>query len=251
MSKLFSDPEYHRMSTDEESWLELAIEPFRFYLNDIVHQLPSKIELNFNDILEILKGTTSDRYLSIEPAKILEAIISDSTEKELSSYELELLEKMYEVDVAENTVIDFTEKTMSSPIVLSKQQDEIPEEQIKEICATLADSHINMRDYRPGTSSHSESISRSNEIIDIIGYKDDRARKTRSIGTKEGFIKRRIREIIIEDEWRIRNYEILVDLCKNVTSYINNGNMHALMNVTRLKCMTHKGAPIYSMEEIK
>ena len=250
MSKLFDDPEYKRMSTDEESWLELAIEPFRFHLNDLIPLLPDRIELDFEDILHLLKGHTDDKWMDLNTNGLLGPIIK-KVNKNLSDQEISILMKMYTISIDEDAEINFVDKYMSHPIVISKIAYEIPEDEIKEIVAKLAVNSMNIVAPTSSKSGHSETVSRMNEILDLITPENKADRSTRSTKRKRRAIEHRIRKIIIEDEWRIRDYTIIKNFCNNVETYINNGNMHCLMNVTRLKCMTHKGAPIYSMGEIE
>jgi len=250
VSKLFSDPEYHKMSTDEESWLELAIEPFRFYLNDMVYLLPERIELDFKEVYNLIKHNTDDWHLSIEPDRILRPLIERAANKSIGNGEMEILLGLYSIDIVAETEIDFVRKEMSHPIVISRTGHEIPEDKLAEVISDLAMRSLEFNEPRPGSPGHSEIVSRMNEIFDLIGFEDN-ARSTRSIRRKSSAIKARVGKIILEDEWRIRNYEIIENFCKHLNSFINSGNMHALMNITRLKCMTHKGLPIYSMEDIK
>lgn len=250
MGKLFNDPEYNRMANDEEAWLELAIEPFRSYLNDIIRSLPDSVEIGFDEIFELLKSKKNDYHLSIPVSAMLKDTLRDYVHKDLSHKELEIIERIYEARISDDTVINFVDKTINKQILLKKKQKEIPEDEILNISADLSTWYISVRTYSSQHPMHGEIVSRFNEIIDIVGA-DEQIRKTRSLRKKLDFIINRVNKIIREDEWRIRDYSIMVDLCKNITSYVNEGNMHALMNITRLKCMTHKGAPIYSMEDIR
>ena len=251
VSKLFDDPEYKRMSTDEESWLELAIEPFRFHLNDMIPLLPEKIELNFEDILSMVRHANDSRWMSVDLRDILGPVITKIAGKDMSSKEILILVKLYEMTMESDTEINFVDKTLSHPIVISKIAYEIPEDEIKQIVADLAVDELKIRNIPASSGYHSTCISRMNEVLDLIGFEARKIRTSRSTQLKNRAIERRIKKIIEGDEWRIRSYDIVKDFCNNIGKYINEGNVHCLMNITRLKCMTHKGAPIYSMEEIK
>jgi len=251
MSKLFSDPEYKRMSTDEESWLELAIEPFRFYLNEVIPLLPEKIELDYDQILKLIKNATSDQYLSISAHSILQPIADKLLKKPLSAKALNHLVELYSISMDGDEIIDFANKTLTNSIVFSKDLYEFPEDKIKGIISSLVIDHISIIDYTTDSPKHGSTVSRINEVMDIVGFEEPSDRTTRSMRKKQRALKRRIRTLIAEDEWRIRSYDVIEDLCININEFIKNGNMHALMNITRLKCMTHKGAPIYSMEDME
>lgn len=251
MSKLFNDPEYKRMLTDDESWLELAIEPFRFYLNDMIPLLPERIELNFDDILYYYQDSTDDRWMDLNIVTVLSPFFNKNIDRKMSRKEQLILAKLFTIDIKDGTEINFVNKTINNPIVISRIANEIPEDEIKNIINELCVNEIHITEYRSGSQKRNESLSRMNEILDLIGTEKASDRSTRSVKRKANALRHRISAIVANDEWRIRDYKIIEAFCENVQNYINYGTLHSLMNITRLKCMTHKGAPIYSMEEIK
>lgn len=258
MSSLFNDPEYTRMSTDESAWLELAIEPFKFPLNDLLGQLPEKIEITFKDIeaplckrnpsINIDSNGFEMSIDSLVKKKITSALKEKFTD--LSFYERRIIEEAYEIENKKPIQINFKTQTMSAPIVVKKQYSSIKDDKILDTCADIyVSSYLK---FNGGWSKSEEHGMRTrfNEILDILAI-TGKIRSTRSIEVKLRRLKGEIKMLIKDNTWNIKNAELFKGLCVNISQYIQYGNMHALMNFTRLKCMTHKGAPIYSMEEIK
>src|SRR5687768_10811530 len=92
--------------------------------------------------------------------------------------------------------------------------------------------------------------SRMNEILELLGNRKDYL-KTKSTSSKIHGMISGFMDIIKNDEWKIRNTDLALNAAKWIAKYCNSGDPGALMQFTRLKCMTHKGQPIYSMEDIK
>jgi hypothetical protein len=249
MSKLFSDPIYKDMSESEDGWLELAIEPFRFRLNEQLSQLPERNEFGIDFFLKFMSNDYYDSSygVSLYTLTLIEALMKEAGLDKLDRNELSVAKDLFELEEAAQITLDLSNETLSAPIVLLKKKDRFDDLEVQEIAGNLALAHINLGDPR-NKHDRSTMISRMNEIMDLIGVTG--ARQSRSVRTKKHEITKRLRTIFKEDEWRIRNAEIMINAAKWIESYCSWGSQHALMNFTRLKCMTHKGNPIYSMEEI-
>lgn len=250
MTNLFSDPEYERLTSSEDAWLELVIEPFKFFINDVLSSIDNEIQLSYDDLvgdghLNVVLG----RYLPRIPLypfikeKVLKPFI---IEHQMNAEEVRFIRDCFKIQVEENSTIDFENKTISGEVKLIKLKECVDEENINQVCYNLTVGEISSIPTQ-GVSSYT---SHANEVIDIISA-DPNAKKTRSMNKKKQYILDQFKKIIMEDEWKIRDYKIIRDMAYNIRAYIGSGNMHALMNLTRLKCMVHKGQPIYSMKEIK
>ncbi len=53
------------------------------------------------------------------------------------------------------------------------------------------------------------------------------------------------------NEWKIKDTELANKVGFWIKDYIVDGNLAAYSNFCRLKVMTHKDQPIYSMEEVE
>lgn len=253
MSKLFSDPEFERLHSDDDAWLELAMDPFRYDLVDVMHSMPDEISVGFEDVLFHLKGRKSDSYLNLSAQNIINSHLADARnygKKTLKTEELDAITGMYEFIIEPGTIVDFKRRFMSNPIILKKTKV-MTERELVELAVDQAMYHLQSGISNPkvGTPDHKEMLSRLNEVIDIVDS-SLKSRSCRSINKKRCGLAKRLRSIFVEFEWQVKSADIMVDFCKNIRMYVESGNMHAMMNLTRLKCMTHKGNPIYSMEKI-
>jgi len=251
MSKLFSDPEYKAMSESDEGWLELAIEPFRFPLNEDIAQLPERTEFNYDFMLKEMSTNYDHIYYrnSVDISEFVADLFKKTHKRELTTSELVIVTGQFALEIEDGTILDLDAGELSSPIVLIKKQERLKEEEvIAEVTKVAMEIFRNIRRCKSGSHSHGHMVSRMNEIMDLIGVSEER--KSRSLWRKDNSIRVGMRKILIEDKWKIRDSNLIMDICTWVVDYINNGNAHSLMNFTRLKCMTHKGNPIYSLEEM-
>ena len=92
--------------------------------------------------------------------------------------------------------------------------------------------------------------SRANDIMELLGGCEEGLR-SRSDRRKKSVIHKRVGEIFKDNLWNIRDTELATKVGSWIRCYIENGNLAAYSNFCRLKVMTHKGQPIYSMEEVK
>ena len=107
------------------------------------------------------------------------------------------------------------------------------------------------------TNSHSylgADIGRINEILDLINYKHEgytvNLRSSRSAKKKMRGIFKRLHEIFSKNEWQVRDADLMVSFIGWVNQYVLEGNLAALTNITKLKIMTHRNQPIYSIKEV-
>lgn len=247
MTKLFSDPIYKDMSEKEEGWLELAIEPYHFQLNNDFAALPDKLEIDVSVIESQLHDGIDKWGTSITVNEMIQQMAAIELKREFSSEEMRIISSMYEFQGDKNLTYDAYLKELSGKIVMVKKAASLPEDEIPGLIARLALAKIEI-DFKSSMHHKSQTLSRMNEIIDLLGT--DEGRKTRSVSKKEYAIKETFKKIILEDKWRVKSASILINAGKWIHQYCVDGNKHAIMNFTRLKCMTHKGNPIYSMEEL-
>src|SRR5688500_16121045 len=125
MSKLFNDPEYKRMQESDDSWLELAIEPYRFPLNDILLGLESEISIKFNDINNMILGNTNNH---VDVWSILRYKYPDLNLR--LHAEKYYICSLYELIIEPDTYVDFKSRTLNNPIVIRKTKDMFSDEEI-------------------------------------------------------------------------------------------------------------------------
>jgi hypothetical protein len=92
-------------------------------------------------------------------------------------------------------------------------------------------------------------IPRMQEVLTLLDAKHPDL-KSRSARNKGGSIAQCFAEIIRNDSWKVRNLDLMIKAATWIREFVVNGNLAAMANFTKLKCMTYNGKPIYSMEEI-
>ena len=86
--------------------------------------------------------------------------------------------------------------------------------------------------------------------MEILG-KCDEGLTSKSSRTKRRGLMVRLREIMSKNEWNLRDVELANQVGLWIIDYIQDGNVAAFRDLCRLKVMTHKGLPIYSMETME
>ncbi len=235
MSKinLFEDKEY-----DKLDWLNKAVEPFIFPPNDILAVMPEQVDFDYNTLWELMK---EHHQLGLH----IETLVQFAAQKhdiELGTTRLMVCEQ-YTVEVQSDTTFDFEAKTMTGGIRLIKKKSQLTDEDITELLC------IKLREKLVYVGTEQDYLPRLNEVLDVIGVKE--TRNSRSARYKRDEICEALVKVVREDKWRVRNYELMLKTGEWIKAYVEQGNLAAMSNFTRLKCMVHKGAPIYSMEETK
>jgi hypothetical protein len=230
---LFRDKEY-----EDLDWLNKAVESFVCPLNDKMAQFPDVYEFNYNDILVLHKDTIYD----INSSDMIRYIAAQCS-IDINYEEINMLLPYFEVTMGGRgpAELDFEAGTLSHTIPFFKKKPQLEDEDILLLMAQQAYAQIRRINYNA-------NIGRLNEIMDLIGCTTDR--KSRSVSYKIQAISSCFRDIITTDKWRLRNVDLAVSAAAWMVSYANDGNLSALSSFTRLKCMTHNNAPIYSMEKL-
>ena len=230
---LFQDKEY-----EELNWLNRAVEPFIFPLNDVIAQIPDRVDFVYEDVVEFVNKHHSmafDKEFLFHQVAVRNGIAYQDTDKRTicDFLEVEIPGPITDVQV------DFEKGEMSGTFSLVKKKPQLDDEDIKQFMVNA----VNVMLYGIET----DNFARLNDIMDLINCSERRG--SRSVRYKRDAIMATMRTIFSEDKWRIRNVDLAIKCGLWITAYVNDGNLAALSNFTRLKCMTHKGNAIYSMEE--
>jgi hypothetical protein len=213
------------------------VEPYIFPPNDVMANIPDRFEITYEVLLDILKKGHS---FQVGINELMEYLVTPSS-PQISSEDKYLLRNFFEVKIPPDLVVNFREGTMNGVIEFVKKKPQLDDEDIKAhvaYCATYALS---------GSAFPKDALPRINEIMDLLNCSDYRS--SRSVHYKMDALKTALKNIILEDKWRVRNTQLFVKSADWIRDYIANGNLASLSNFTRLKCMTHKGNAIYSMDE--
>jgi hypothetical protein len=95
-----------------------------------------------------------------------------------------------------------------------------------------------------------DTPSRFNEVLEMFGA-DVADISSKSIKRKSYALKTKWSEIIQNNAWNIKSYDLAIKASKWIVDYCENGNLAAWANLCKLKVMTYNGHPIYSLGEIE
>jgi hypothetical protein len=230
---------------EELDWVSQAIEPIDSPLNIYLSQLPDEVDINYDMYIKCIRESGYSTSISVE--QIISPMLRSHANRHLSYQEIDMIIRCFALELSGDSVlIDFEKQEISGgAIKLVKIQFTLDEKDLKN---TLGSNGIRaISEIR--RSSLPEGLSRANEILDLLGS-CEKGFKTRSIGNKCYMISTRVKNLLSNDEWKIKDTELANKIGKWIALYIQDGNLAALSNLCRLKVMTHRDQPIYSMEEI-
>lgn len=235
---VFDDKKY-----EELDFVSQLTRPIDSKLNEVLSLIPESIVLDF-DTFKSMVGTYSySNDLSISTA--VDYLASKYAQVSLSYTERNALHKMFRFEFGgEDVIIDFEQNKIFGDIKLVKLAETTDEKVLESI---LGRDGI---DACSSMSIYGDAFGRANEILELLG-KSEKYTKTRSAYKKRDGIRRRLVEIFKANEWDIRDTELANKVGFWIRDYVTEGNLAALSNFCRLKVMTHKNQPIYSMEEVE
>jgi len=230
---IFDDKVYESLD-----WISQAIEPIESPINTILTSIPDEFEIDYTTFLK-LKNSHDN---SLRKETIIKSLID--SERTLTWDEMNIIRDCFTVQVSENTVIDMESKTIKGNIKFLKIKNLLDDTVLRKILGTNG-----IKDLASDIKYNNVDISKINEILDILGKCDHI--KSKSTRKKVCCLLSRLEKIMSNNEWNIKDTELANKVGLWILNYINHGNLAALGNLAKLKVMTHKGLPIYSIEEIK
>lgn len=238
---VFDDKRY-----EELDWISQATEPIESPLNTALSILPDEFDINISTLL-----TIADDYDRLDISKdnvinfLIKREINSSTNKipSLSWEERETLAKNFSLVVEGQPIINFVDNTITNgSISLIKEVNTIDEKTLGNLLGRNGLSAI-----RDTYHARPHLI---NEVLELLGNSDAGIR-SRSFRKKKHFLLKRLADLMKNNEWNIKSSALADKVGIWIARYITDGDLSALSNFCRLKVMTHKGLPIYSMEEVE
>lgn len=235
---VFDDKKY-----DELDWISQATEPIDSKMNEILAIMPDSIDIDFNMYRNLLRSRSYGTELTIH-----EVIYHYASKASivLSYQQQQALEKcfVFEID-GENLILDFENKVISGgKIKIIKTTSTMDEQVLKSMLGFEG-----IEQFYHSYYNNPQAVSRMNEVMELLA-KCEQGLRTRSSAKKRNIIIHRLRALFKDNEWNIRDTELANKVGLWIRDYIQDGNLAAFSNFCRLKVMTHKGQPIYSMEEV-
>lgn len=228
---------------EELDWISQATEPIDSVLNVIMGSIPDEFEITFEEYVTIIgegwnNGLSTTRVVNYLLSKYYDA------DSRLSWDQSSMINKCFRFEIVGEPIIDFKDETITNgKLILVKSTPNIDEKDLQKTLGLEGLDHVRKM------YSHNVSAGRANEILELLGNCDDGLR-SRSPRKKKEYLYHRLRTLFEKNEWNIKDTELANKVGRWIAAYVLNGDLSALSNFCRLKVMTHKGQPIYSMEEV-
>lgn len=226
---------------EELDWISVAMEPIDSELNDILAELPEIVEIDFKTYRSMVSNSHG---IDLSLDRAVQHMISVTSQKHISWKARDVLVTCFTFEHDDDLMLDFEKKIITGKLRLVKVIGTMDE---KTLAGMLGSEGI---DQCSSMSFHGAGITRANEIMELLG-KCSEGMKTRSDRRKRHAIVQRLRQLFKDNEWKIKDTELANKVGYWICEYITEGNLAAFSNFCRLKVMTHKDQPIYSMEEVK
>lgn len=219
-------------------WLNRAVEPYVFSINDELAKLPSEYQLNYDHIIYHIGkagGTISVNSMLLNIYREF-GVLKNAT---IIFSEIGI-DTLFELTLDEGTTIDMVNRKINGKIAFVKKKESLSEEDILNF---LQKSVINL-----SFNTKKSSTGTLNEVMDILDCKEGRS--SSSVRKKVQGLKAHLFDVYSENRWNIRNVDIALKMLMWIKHYCEHEDRWSLANMSKLKCMIYNGHPIYSMEEI-
>ena len=227
---------------EELDWISQATEPIDSELNEILGEMPEEIIIDFKAYKEMI-GDSYGLDLNIDRI-ISHALVKFTTKQALSYQQRDIIRPCFEIQMDSGVDLDFENEIITGSIKFVKIQSTLDEKVLEGMLGREGIEQVNSMYF------HGPGLSRANEIMELLGGCEDGLR-TRSERRKRVAIKQRLVKLFKNNEWKIKDTELANKVGGWIRSYVVDGNLAAFSNFCRLKVMTHKDQPIYSMEEVQ
>jgi hypothetical protein len=231
---VFDDKDYEALD-----WISQAVEPIKNPISDILAKLPDELVIDFNAYSSFKERSYS---VGLDVQNIVMAL-ADSC-GEISYRDRDLLSNCFVFDIGEGTEIDFEKREIRGSIKLLKIKKQFED---KELEKTLGNKGLETLNNIPSWQNDLD-VGRLNDIIDVLDA-NNLSRSSRSFKKKVKAIKFMVSAIFRDNKWKIRDSALADRFCLWIVKYVNDGSLAAYANICKLKLMTHKGLPIYSIKE--
>lgn len=236
---VFDDEKYEGLD-----WISQATEPIDSKLNEVLQLIPESVGVD----LPLLKEIAHEWGMNIGLVQMVAFMSNKYARAYLSYSQLEILKDAFEMKVfpeGAKILIDFETNTMTGgEFKLVKTKSTMDESALKKSLGLEGITELHW------VRMDNESIPRMNDILELLGRADE-ALKSKSLKNKWSFVRLRLKTIFANNEWNIRDTELANKISRWIKAYVVDGNLAAYSNFCRLKVMTHKELPIYSMQEVE
>lgn len=240
---VFADKKFENLD-----WISVATEPIESNLNQILSLMPDDISIDYKRYMAMVGSSWN---IELDLRQIVHNIMYNSVTSELDEIintlsweQKQAVVDCFSMEIVGEPIIDFLkEEIYGGEIIVQKNKSTMDEQILK---GMLGKQGIEAVQYM---GIPANGITRANEIMELLGGCEE-GLKGRSTDRKRRFLARRLTQIFKNNEWNIKDTGLADKVGQWICAYVKHGDLSALSNFCRLKVMTHKGNPIYSMEEV-
>lgn len=227
---------------EELDWISQATEPMDSKLNDVLGALPEEIIIDFDMFKRIIGDSHS---MDLDVNSVLSFAIREHCPNNYLTWQQEsAIIPCFELQMDSGIDLDFEKETITGMLKFVKIQGTMDEKVLENMLGREGIDAVSSMFFSK------DGLSRANEIMELLGN-CQKGLKTRSERNKRAIIKTRLISLFKNNEWKIKDTELANKVGFWIKDYIVEGNLAAFSNFCRLKVMTHKDQPIYSMAEVK
>ena len=230
---IFGDKKY-----EDLDFLTKALEPISYSLNEKIALLPKEIEVTIDDLLPHVTSYY-DGLPTVEFPDVLHCMLQKILNTSFTSSEEREFGEFYVWSVTDSCVIDFDRKRIMGSMKLVRIKEAFTEEEL------LSKMDSDGLETICRIDTHIASMERFNEILDLMGCD----LKGKSFKNKMYDLKRAYNTAMKENKWNIRDVDLSNKIGVWIRKYIETGDLAAMTNFCKIKAITHRGYPIYSIEE--
>ena len=233
---LFGEKKYEDLDL-----LTKMIEPVTWSALDVLANMPNEVVVPHEDILASVRLSRN-----IEFNNLWESLVLAKTP--LGNFkERDFLRSRFELVADPDIIVNLEDNTVTGGnIRIVKTGGEVTEEEL-----TKQLKEAGWRDsYNLMFNGNDETIERLREILDLFGTEvANNALKKRNISQLSNGIYSAFKDVMRNNRWNIRSVDLAHKVCRWMQVYIKDGNLAAMRNFCLLKAATHRGYPIYEIDE--
>lgn len=225
---------------EELDWISQATEPIDSQLNEVLGLIPEEITIDFKTYCAMLKDGF---WIDLNTRSAIDYCVKTYCKHITVTYDnLSYLRNQFKFEGGSEIIIDFEKEVIHGELKLIKLSNTMDEKVLASLLGKEGIYRVSAMNIPPS------GLTRANDIMELLG-KCEVGLKSRSERKKRQMIKERLIKLFKDNEWMIKDTELANKVGIWIYQYVAEGNLAAYSNFCRLKVMTHKGQPIYSMQE--
>lgn len=215
--------------------------------NEVLAAIPDRMELTVEQVWQGRIPTYS-RVNSYELN--LSNILLGFVPKKHHSVVLSLID-CFEFDVSPDFQLNMDTKTMQGTIAIVKKQQQIDEKRVLKLAVDSALGMLNNYEW-PNKRLRERAITVMNTLEEGKGHEWAKGHEGRVSGAACREIQNLLKDVILENKWRVRDAEVIQKMGSWIQSYMaEKENGLGLVNLLKLKMMVSRDLPVYSIDEVK